>query len=33
MIDVMTVDPKNDFGEFVRMQSALPECRGSQCSG
>ncbi|ORY64604.1 hypothetical protein BCR35DRAFT_334692 [Leucosporidium creatinivorum] len=28
MIDVMTADPNSDFGEFVRMQSALPECRG-----
>lgn len=28
MIDDMTADPASDFGEFVRMQSALPECKG-----
>ncbi|GAA5862660.1 hypothetical protein JCM8547_003504 [Rhodosporidiobolus lusitaniae] len=25
-IDEMTADPDSDFGEFVRMQSSLPEC-------
>ncbi|EUC61460.1 RhoGEF domain protein [Rhizoctonia solani AG-3 Rhs1AP] len=25
-IDSMVLDPQSDFGEFVRMQSALPEC-------
>lgn len=25
-IDEMTTDPASDFGEFVRMQSSLPEC-------
>ncbi|GAA5878188.1 hypothetical protein JCM1840_004030 [Sporobolomyces johnsonii] len=25
-IDEMTADPASDFGEFVRMQSSLPEC-------
>ncbi|GAA6019683.1 hypothetical protein JCM11491_004882 [Sporobolomyces phaffii] len=25
-IDDMTADPTSDFGEFVRMQSSLPEC-------
>ncbi|GAA6000011.1 hypothetical protein JCM10207_006012 [Rhodosporidiobolus poonsookiae] len=25
-IDEMTADPNDDFGEFVRMQSSLPEC-------
>ena len=25
-IEGMTSDPSSDFGEFVRMQSSLPEC-------
>lgn len=28
MIEEMSSDPASDFGEFVRMQSSLPECRG-----
>jgi hypothetical protein len=26
LIDDMTADSASDFGEFVRMQSSLPEC-------
>ncbi|KAK4056746.1 hypothetical protein OIO90_002298 [Microbotryomycetes sp. JL221] len=28
IIEDLVNDPKNEFGEFVRMQSNLPECRG-----
>ncbi|KAM0791439.1 hypothetical protein ACM66B_005894 [Microbotryomycetes sp. NB124-2] len=28
IIDDLVADPKSEFGEFVRMQSALPECCG-----
>lgn len=28
MIEKLAADPASDFGDFVRRQSALPECRG-----
>ena len=28
LIETLVADPSSDFGEFIRRQSALPECRG-----
>lgn len=28
LIETLAAEPSSDFGEFVRRQSALPECRG-----